>query len=249
MVDDIVDTTDWNREPEVAVVLPCYNEADIIEKVVREFHEELNGKIPFEIIVCEDGSTDGTKDVLRRLSKDIPMKTILGYEKKGYAGGLKDGLKLVRARYTFFVDADGQHLASDFWKLYELREKYDAVSGWRVKRADNFYRRAMSRSFQFLARRIFGLPKFKDITAPFKLVRTDVARLIAEECMYMSESFWTEFTIRLWLNKFSLAEKPVLHKDRLGSGSTRVYKPWKIPKIATAQISGLLKLWKESNCK
>jgi glycosyltransferase involved in cell wall biosynthesis len=246
---EVVDTTRWNCQPEVSVILPCHNEADIIDKVVLEFYEELNGKVPFEIVVCEDGSTDGTKDVLRKLSKDIPMKAILGYERKGYAGGLKDGLKLVQAKYVFFVDADGQHTAADFWKLYALRKQYDAVSGWRVKRADNFYRRAMSKTFQFLAKRIFGLPKLNDITAPFKIVRTDVAKQVAEDCRYMKESFWTEFTIRLWLKRCSLAEKPVFHKNRLGYGSTRVYKPWKIPKIVTDQISGLLKLWKESNSK
>jgi glycosyltransferase involved in cell wall biosynthesis len=249
MADDIIDTTGLDCEPEVAVVLPCHNEVDIIEKVVREFYEELNGNVSFEIVVCEDGSTDGTKDVLKRLSKDIPMKVILGYERKGYAGGLKDGLKLVQAKYIFFVDADGQHLASDFWRLYELREKYDVVSGWRVRRADNFYRRIMSKTFQSLAKLFFGLPKLKDITAPFKLVRADVAKIVAEECKYMKESFWTEFTIRVLLKKFSLTEKPVTHRDRIGEGSTRVYKPWKIPKIVMAQISGLLKLWKELNFK
>lgn len=248
MADEIINTTNLD-DPEIAVVLPCHNEADIIEKVVREFYEELNGKVSFEIVVCEDGSTDGTKDVLRKLSKEIPMKVILGNERKGYAGGLKDGLKLVEAKYVFFVDADGQHRAADFWKLYALREKYDVVSGWRVKRADNFYRRIMSKTFQLLARLFFGLPKLKDITAPFKLVKADVAKKVAEECKYMKESFWTEFTIRIWLKKFTIAEKPVTHKDRLGNGSTRVYKPWKIPKIVMAQISGLLKLWKESNFK
>ncbi len=248
-MDDVIDTTIWGCEPEVAVVLPCHNEADIIEKVVREFHEELSGKVPFEIVVCEDGSTDGTKDVLRKLSKEIPLKAILGYERKGYAGGLKDGLKLVRAKYVLFVDADGQHSAIDLWKLYWLRRRYDVVSGWRVKRADNFYRRTMSSSFQFLARLVFGLPKFRDITAPFKLVKADVARLIAAECKYMKESFWTEFTIRVLLRKFNLIEKPVVHKERLGNSSTRVYKPWKIPKIIMVQFAGLLKLWKELNLK
>jgi len=249
MADDVIDTTIWDCEPEVAVVLPCYNEADIIEKVVREFHVELNGKVPFEIVVCEDGSTDGTKDVLRRLSKEIPLKAVLGYERKGYAGGLKNGLKHVRAKYVLFVDADGQHSARDFWKLYWLRKKYDVVSGWRVKRADSFYRRVMSGSFQSLARFMFGLPKFRDITAPFKLVRVEVSRLIAEECKYMKESFWTEFTIRASLSKFNLVEKPVGHKERYGNSSTRVYKPWKIPKIVMAQFAGLLKLWKELNLK
>lgn len=238
MADEIINTTNLD-DPEVAVVLPCHNEADIIEKVVREFYEELNGKVSFEIVVCEDGSTDGTKDVLRKLSKEIPMKVILGNERKGYAGGLKDGLKLVQARYVFFVDADGQHKAADFWKLYALREKYDVVSGWRVKRADNFYRRIMSKTFQLLARLFFGLPKLKDITAPFKLMETTKAKGIAKECEFMKESFWTEFIIRAHFKAYRIAEVPVTHRNRLG-GSTQVYKPMKIPKIVLTQVKGLL---------
>jgi glycosyltransferase involved in cell wall biosynthesis len=241
MKDEIIDTTNWNYMPEVAVILPCHNEADIIDKVILEFYEELNGKIPFEIVVCEDGSTDGTKEVLRRLSKDIPMKAVLGFERKGYSGGLKDGLKLVRADYTLFVDADGQHTAADLWRLYVLRKKYDVVSGWRVKRADSLHRRIMSTSFQLLARLFFRLPKFKDITAPFKLTETKKARAIAEECEFMKESFWTEFTIRTINQGFRVAEVPVSHRDRLG-GSTQVYKLSKIPRIAVAQLMGLLKI-------
>jgi len=241
MVDGIIDTTIWDCAPEVAVVLPCHNEADIIEKVVREFYDELNGKIPFEIVVCEDGSTDGTKDVLRRLSKEIPLKAILGYERKGYSGGLKDGLKLAKARYVFFVDADGQHLASDFWKLYKLREKYDVVSGWRVKRADSFYRKVMSKSFQFSARLLFGLPKFQDMTAPFKLVKVNTARTIAEECKFMKESFWTEFTIIAHVKGCKITETPVIHRKRF-NGGTRVYKARKLLGIIASQFKGLLRL-------
>jgi glycosyltransferase involved in cell wall biosynthesis len=241
MKDEIIDTTSWKTMPEVAVLLPCHNEADIIEKVVREFYEELNGKIPFEIVVCEDGSVDRTKEVLRKLTKDIPLKVILGSERKGYAGGLKDGLKLVRAPYVSFVDADGQHSASDLWKLYALKERYDVVSGCRVKRADDIHRRIMSRIFQVLARVVFHLPGFRDITAPFRLVKTNVAKDVARECAYMKESFWTEFTIRTVGHGFHVLEVPVQHRERLG-GCTRVYTWSKIPKIAVDQLSGLLKI-------
>jgi glycosyltransferase involved in cell wall biosynthesis len=241
MKDEVIDTTNWDDRPEVAVVLPCHNEADIIESVVREFYDELNRRVSFEIVVCEDGSTDGTEDVLRKLSKDIPLKAVMGHERKGYSRGLKDGLKLVRARYVLFVDADGQHVASDFWKLYALRKKYDVVSGWRVKRSDNFYRRVMSRSFQSLAKLFFGLPKLNDITAPFKLTESKKAKAIAEKCRYMKESFWTEFTIIAHAKSYKIVELPVVHRKRL-SGGTRVYKAGKLLSIVVSQFKGLLRL-------
>jgi len=58
------------------------------------------------------------------------------------------------------------------------------------------------------------------------------------------ESFWTEFTIRAYKKGYSVIEVPVTHRGRLG-GSTRVYKPAKIPKIVFKQLTDLLRLWLE----
>jgi hypothetical protein len=99
----------------------------------------------------------------------------------------------------------------------------------------------MSKTFQSLAKLFFGLPKLKDITAPFKLIETEKAKAIAEECAFMKESFWTEFTIRAHSKAYTITEVPVTHRNRLG-GSTRVYKPSKIAKIVLTQLKGLLYL-------
>jgi len=67
---------------------------------------------------------------------------------------------------------------------------------------------------------------------------------VANEFKYMNESFWTEFTVRALQKGCNIVEIPVSHKVRLG-GSTRVYKLSKIPKIASSQFIGLLRLWWE----
>jgi hypothetical protein len=84
-----------------------------------------------------------------------------------------------------------------------------------------------------------------DITAPFKLMKTEVALEIAEKCKYMSESFWNEFTVRAHVASFSIGETPVSHRVRADKSATRVYKPWKIPKIAFAQLMAISKLKSE----
>lgn len=221
-----------------------HNEAENIETVITEFYNEIYARMPIEIVVAEDGSTDGTKEILRELAKKIPMKLILGEERKGYSKGLMEGLSKVDTKFVVFVDSDGQHLARDFWKLYDLRDKYAVVSGWRVNRADSFQRKLMAAIFQWMAKVLFRLPRLRDITAPYRLVRSEVARFIASEFKYMNESFWMEFTIRAHGNGIRVVEVPVKHRNRLG-GSTRVYEPLKIPRIALSQLTGLLKLWKE----
>jgi glycosyltransferase involved in cell wall biosynthesis len=246
MNDQVIDTLtsklQEDSDPEVALLMPVHNEAAEVEKAVMEFYNEVGRKIPLEIVCCEDGSTDGTKETLKNLSTKIPMKVILGADRKGYAPAIKDGLKILSSKYVLFVDSDRQHQPSDFFRLYQLREKYDIVSGYRVKRMDAFHRRIMSLVFQCLAKNVFKLPKLRDVTAPYRLVRTDVARKIASECTFMNESFWTEFTIIGYKKGYSMIEVPATHKLRVG-GTTRVYKPSKIPKIVISQFLGLVKLW------
>jgi glycosyltransferase involved in cell wall biosynthesis len=231
-------------EEKVSLLLPVHNEAETIERVIRDFYEEINGKVPLEIVVAEDGSTDGTKDVLQKLSSEIPMTIVMDDQRKGYMGGLRNGLAKVTGNYVLFCDADGQHYPSDFWTLYEGRNGFDIVSGWRVRRADSFFRRITSKLFQRLARMMFNLPVLHDLTAPYRLVKTDVAQKISKEIQYMVESYWTEFTIRACAMGTRITEIPVQHRLRL-NGSTRVYRLSKLPRIAYSQLLGLFKIKRE----
>jgi len=232
---------------EIAVLMPIHNEAETIEETATEFYNVISPKMPLELILSEDGSTDDTENVIEKLSEKIPLKAVLSTSRKGYTGGIKDGLKLVTAKYVLVTDSDGQHDPKDFWKIWDLRMKYDIVSGWREKRADSLYRRIMSQVFQWRIKRAFNLPNFKDITAPFKLMKTEVATEIAEKCKYMSESFWNEFSVRAHVGGYSIGETPVSHRIRADKSATRVYKPSKIPKIALAQLRAISKLKSELN--
>ena len=248
MTEKSLDTFTSNvGEAEIAVLMPIHNEAETIEQCVAEFYNVVSPKMPLELVLSEDGSIDDTENVIERLSEKIPLKALLSTSRKGYAGGIKDGLKLVTAEYVLITDSDGQHDPRDFWKIWNLRSKYDIVSGWRKKRADSLYRRIMSQVFQLRIKSAFNLPNFMDITAPFKLMKTEVALQIAEECKFMSESFWNEFSVRAHVSGFSIGEIPVSHRIRADKSATRVYKPWKIPKIAMAQLVAISKLKSELN--
>lgn len=231
-------------QDKISLLLPAHNEGGTIQKTILEFYQEIGTKIPVEIIVCEDGSTDGTKKDLLELSKQIPMKLILGEKRKGYMKAVKDGLNIVDSDLVFFVDSDGQHVSNDFWKLYEMRSKYPVVSGYRAKRADATHRRLMSIVFRWMATTLFKLPLFHDITAPFKLMQTKVAKEVANDCKYMKDSFWTEFTVRAYKKGFNITEVSVNHRRRI-NGPTRVYHPKKLMSIVLSQLIGLFKLWKE----
>jgi len=234
-----------NMKPEITFLFPVYNEVETIETVISEFYDEVGSKIPSKILVVEDGSIDGTKEILEKLSEKIPMALIMDDQRRGYSKALIQGLKNVDTKYVFLTDSDGQHFAKDFWELYQYKDKFDILSGWRVTRADCFHRKAMSKIFQIMAKLLFKMPSLHDITAPYRLMRSKVAKSIANDCKFMKESFWTELTVRAHEKGYTIKEIPVSHRIRIGEGSTRVYLPTKIPKIVIAHIAGLSKLWLE----
>lgn len=224
----------------ISLLLPVYNEAETIEETILEYYNEIGTKIPLEIIVSEDGSTDGTKEVLRELNEKIPMKLILGKKRKGYMKGVKDGLRKVSSDFVFFVDSDGQHVASDFWKVYERRDKYDLIVGKKIKRSDSAHRIILSRVFHLIVRALFHLPIHDPDTA-YRLIRKEVLQDILEEVEVLEYSFWTEFTVRAFRKGFRIAEVPVIHRRR-SQGDTRLYQWNKLPKIVISQFVGLFKL-------
>ena len=234
-----------DMKPEVTFLFPVHNEAETIKTVISEFYSEVGSKIPSKILVVEDGSIDGTKEVLEKLGEEIPMTLIMGNRRRGYSKAIIKGLKNVNTKYVFLTDSDGQHFAKDFWALYQYKDKYDILDGWRVKRADALHRKIMSKIFQIMVKLLFKMPSLRDITAPYRLMRSDVAKSIANECKFMDESFWTELTIRAHEKGYTIKEIPISHRTRIGEGSTRVYFPAKIPKIVIAHLAGLSKLWLE----
>jgi len=229
--------------PEISLLLPVHNEAETIEKIILEFYNEIGTKIPLEIIVAEDGSTDGTKDILRRLSEKIPMKLILGEHRKGYMNGVKDGLRHVTTDYVFFVDSDGQHAASDFWKLYKMKDSYDMIVGKKIKRSDPPHRILISKIFHTIICYMFRLPVHDPDTA-YRLIKRELIDNVTKDVNLLPYSFWTEFTVRAFRKGFDIVEVPVVHKRRL-NGDTHLYKLNKLSRIVILQLIGLSKLWKE----
>jgi dolichol-phosphate mannosyltransferase len=249
--DVLINTYPDNFIPKFSIVMPVHNEGDIITNVVMDVHKKLGNlpDFPFEIILAEDGSNDNTKEVISDLSKKIPLKAILSSKRKGYAGGIKDGLEVVSSPYVIVSDSDGQHRPEDFWSLKKKLDECEhpdsvIISGNRITRADDFHRRIISKTFQKLNSIMFDLPPIIDITSPFKLMNSNVAKSIASECKYMQESFWTEFTVRACNKRIRIIEVPVEHMNRL-EGESVVYKKSKIPKIVLNQLRALLHLKQE----
>ncbi len=227
--------------PKISIVFAAYNEAASIERVIREFYEEIGTKIPVEIIIAEDGSTDGTKDILRRLSRELPIRLNMSDERRGYLAAVKAGLSDVRTPYALFADSDGQCAADDFWKLWKNKDKYDLVLGWRINRQDALYRKILSEGFQIIIRILFGRIPFRDLSCPYMLMKKDVIHAIVPEIKYLKHGCWPEFLVRVYKRGYSMLEVPINHRERF-AGKTQVFRPNKLLYIILYHLFGALKL-------
>lgn len=231
-------------EPNIQIVMPVHNEAHCIRSVILEIYAELAPLVQAEFIICEDGSQDGTKEILQQLSREIPMLLITSDERKGYSRAMIDGLRASTSEFVACLDSDGQYTPKDFWALYRKRHQCDISIGWRKPRADLFYRILMSRAFGAIHALLFHVP-VHDPSCGFLLIRRTALNEILDELGTLRHGFQWELTARAQRRGLRFQESPVRHLARHG-GLTRVYHLRKLPRIASSHLLGLLRIWWET---
>ena len=229
---------------QLQILLPVHNEGESIEAIVTEMHQIISPIVPFEFIICEDGSKDNTKEVLRKLAATFPMRLILSDERKGYSRAVVDGMIESDAPYLLCLDSDGQCDPKDFAPVWKLRDSFDLVMGWRVNRADNPMRRMMSRTFYGIYQAFFHTP-VHDPSCPYLLMKRPVVERIAKEMGQMQQGFWWEFVARVHRRGYTIKELPVNHRTRY-AGTTQVYKLNRLPGIGYRHFLALFTIWRQT---
>jgi glycosyltransferase involved in cell wall biosynthesis len=149
-------------EPDVSVFLPVFNE----EPNLRPLHEKLNVALAqlgraAEIIYVDDGSSDGSLDVLREIAADDPRVRVIALRRNyGQTPAMAAGIHAARGRVLIPMDADLQNDPADIARLLDkLDEGYDVVSGWRKNRQDPLItRKVPSQMANWLISKIGGVP-------------------------------------------------------------------------------------------
>ena len=119
---------------DLEIFLPVHNEAESIEATIREIYNELSKKLSVGFIICEDGSRDNSKEILRTLAKELPLRLNLSDERRGYSRAVQDGIAMTESEFLLCLDSDGQCDPKDFWQFWEARNSADLTMGWRVNR-------------------------------------------------------------------------------------------------------------------
>jgi glycosyltransferase involved in cell wall biosynthesis len=202
------------KDISLSVVLPAYNESENIEKTVTHAVSYLKGTFrDYEVIVVNDGSIDGTPEIVERLATSNPRIILVNHPKNlGYGSALRSGFERASLDYIFLMDSDGQFDISDIDRFIPFLESYDVVVGYREKRADPFIRSLNARLYHLFIRLLFGL-KLKDIDCAFKMFPRSVYRAV-RPIESGGALFSAEFLVKLRQKGFTIREAPVRHFPR-----------------------------------
>ncbi|OGQ49284.1 MAG: glycosyl transferase [Deltaproteobacteria bacterium RIFCSPLOWO2_02_56_12] len=164
---------------DLSVVVPVYNEEENLEPLIHEIRSVLDplGK-RYELILVDDGSTDGTYGVLSRLHEAEPRLKVLRFKRNfGQTAAVAAGLAYAQGEVIVAMDGDGQNDPKDIPALLEkLEEGFDLVSGWRSPRRDPFWsRRLPSRIANGLISWMTQV-KLHDYGCTLKAIRREVAK-------------------------------------------------------------------------
>ena len=228
------------------LVLPTYNEAENIERIVRAALPQVASAVSDpHVLVVDDGSPDGTGSIADRLAAEFSEVSVLHRTAKeglgraylaGFARALDAGADLVLE-----MDSDFSHDPADLPRLIEAAADADLVLGSRYVRGGGvtdwgIFRQALSRGGSWYARVVLGVP-VRDLTGGFKCFRRSVLLGIDyAETHADGYGFQIELTYRAFRAGYRVREIPIVFRDRVEGTSKMnariaVEAVWKVPAL------------------
>jgi glycosyltransferase involved in cell wall biosynthesis len=204
----------------LSVVLPAYNEEQVIEQTVTRCADVLAVLAPdYEIVVVDDGSRDRTGAIADALAAANPcVRVVHNRPNRGYGGALIAGFNAAAKPLTFFMDADGQFDIRDLATLLRQREEgHRVVLGYRQRRRDPWLRLVNAWGWNLLVSLLFGL-RVRDVDCAFKLFDTALVRVA--DIQAAGAMVNTELLVKLSKLGVPYVQVPVRHYPRQHGSAT-----------------------------
>jgi dolichol-phosphate mannosyltransferase len=206
--------------PELAIIMPVYNEQASVRKVVTEwFHEIENWTESFVFLCIDDGSRDKSLEILQRLQQQLGNRIqIITRENKGHGQSCIEGYNWACKQeipWVFQIDSDGQCDPQYFFRFWRLRQNYDVIYGVRTRRDDGWRRVIASwvlKGVLLTTQRVWC----PDANVPYRLIKREI--LTAEVEKIPRTFFLANIALAVLLKKSAVSHGyvPIGFRERYG---------------------------------
>jgi glycosyltransferase involved in cell wall biosynthesis len=209
-------------QPTFSVVVPCFNEEQCIAATINELRRDLAAAGPYELIIVNDGSTDGTGEILQQMAEQDPQLCVLSHpQNRGYGASLKTGIRRATSEYIVITDADGTYPNHQIPALLEQVQDVDMIVGSRtgVNVQYPFIRRIPKAFLRRYACWITGT-QIPDLNSGLRVFRRDVANRLL---FIISDgfSFTTTITLSMLTNGYRVRYVPIDYLTRVGTSKIK----------------------------
>jgi glycosyltransferase involved in cell wall biosynthesis len=201
-------------QPWISVVIPIKDERDNLLALTDQLIKVLQGReesknAPFEIIYVDDGSTDGSSEILDRLASEHRAVTVLHFDRNyGQSAGFDAGFKRSSGALVVTMDGDLQNDPEDIGLLLSYANDYDLVCGWRTERHDTVMRKISSRVANVVRNAVTG-DRVHDTGCSLKIFRRRVI-----DRLPLFNGMHRFFPALALMHGFTVTEVPVRHHPR-----------------------------------
>ncbi len=203
----------------LTVFFPCFNEVGSIRPLTEKAINVLRGICDdYEILLIDDGSSDGTSPLADQLSREFPKVRVIHHpHNKGYGAALQSGFRAATKEYVFYTDGDGQFDMEELPPLLPLMHQFDVVSAYRLNRQEGFIRKFNAFCWTKLVGFLFHL-NLKDIDCAFKVYK----RKLFDEIEMVSTGALidTEILARFCQKGYTITQAGVHHYPRIAGKAT-----------------------------
>jgi len=200
-------------DPLLSVVMPCYNERATIEEIIGRV---LAVPLRIELIVVDDGSTDGTREILQRLQRERGFKLVLQERNRGKGAALRRGFQEVTGDLVVIQDADLEYSPEEYPQLIELicQGRADVVYGSRFlgRHRVFLFTHYMGNVFLTFVTNLLYNTMLTDMETCYKVMRTEVRRSMT----LRSNGFGIEpeLTAKIFKRGYRVYEIPITYDGR-----------------------------------